>query len=644
MAVVERFGRYVLLQKLAAGGMGEVFRAAAVGSAGFAKPLAIKRILPHLAQDQGFVNMLIDEAKITAALVHPNILQVLDLGQHQGSYFLAMEFVAGQPLNRVIAASVRAAERLPHPFAFHIIMQALHGLAYAHEKRDSLGRPMEIIHRDISPHNLMVGYDGSVRLADFGIAKAAQRISQDTVTGSIKGKPGYMSPEVVLGDVVKQSMDIYAMGVVLHEMLTMKRMRQAETEMKVLLDVARGNVPTFEEMGADVPHVAAQVVYRALAPAPDDRWPSAAAMASAMSEAGRSLGWDWDAIATSSLMLRLFPVEIEAERKAENTFSDLIAEVAAAGNTDVSGILDAMEAAQDTGFSTPSHQTTRPGQLLMGPVETTPPLPTAITSAIGPPNPALRWGLAGVLAVLVAGGATVAWQRSQAGGVVVQTNPSGATVTVNGTRLAQRSPAVVRGLDPGAANVEVTLEGFQPFRAVVDVPKGDNATLHVDLVRDAVPVQVDSKPPGATLRVDGHVLGKAPQTVMVPAQGQVTLEASLEGHAPVTRKVGSEDGDMVLSLARVREAPARGNPPARGGPRGSQSNNTGQGFVRIQSTPWARVFIDGQDTGQFTPVAALPLSAGRHKVKLVNEELGASAEVNVNVVGGKTVKVSRTLR
>jgi len=287
---MEWFGRYVLLERVALGGMGEVFRAAALGSAGFSKAVAIKRILPHLAADAAFVRMLVDEAKIASTLEHPNIIQVLDLGEHQGAYFIAMEYVAGQSLSSILAAARKRGEKLPLGFAVNVVEQALRGLEHAHSRVDALGAPASVIHRDVSPQNVMVGYNGVVKLADFGIAKAGEKTTE-TSPGHIKGKPSYMAPEQIhRGTDIDCRIDIYAMGAVHHELLTMKAMREGTTDGQILFEVAKGSFPTFESLSVDVSVALSDVIYRALEPDPDKRWQTAHDFAQALESAAGGLG------------------------------------------------------------------------------------------------------------------------------------------------------------------------------------------------------------------------------------------------------------------------------------------------------------------------------------------------------------------
>jgi serine/threonine protein kinase len=192
------FGRYQLVERLAVGGMAELYKARVVGAHGFQKPVVIKKILPHLAADASFVAMFIDEAKITARLDHPKIAQVLELGTIDEQLYIAMEFIDGPDVLALLRACAQRKQVLPAPIAVHIAHEVLDALDYAHRARDDDGSPLGIVHRDISPSNVLISRRGDVKLADFGIAHAVER-QQKTQAGTLKGKYGYMSPEQVLG-------------------------------------------------------------------------------------------------------------------------------------------------------------------------------------------------------------------------------------------------------------------------------------------------------------------------------------------------------------------------------------------------------------------------------------------------------------
>jgi serine/threonine-protein kinase len=269
------FGRYTLLERLAVGGMAEVFRAKITSSHGFEKILVIKRILPHLAADPNFVSMFIDEAKLTAQLTHPKIVQVLDFGEVRGQFFTALEYVDGFDGLGLLRIAAQKRVHLPRPLAVFIVSEILEALDYAHNARDMEGKPMQIVHRDISPSNIFISKRGDVRLGDFGIAHAQRRESK-TQAGTLKGKYGYMSPEQVVGRPIDARSDLFAVGVVLAELLTGRRLFSAPADLDVLLKVRDVKLDRLDKYGADLPKALDRIVRRALRKNPRERFATAA--------------------------------------------------------------------------------------------------------------------------------------------------------------------------------------------------------------------------------------------------------------------------------------------------------------------------------------------------------------------------------
>ncbi len=213
------FGKYTLLERISHGGMAEVFRARTQGTAGFERIVAIKLLLPQVADDADFITMLIDEAKIAGQLSHANIAQIFDLGHVEGRYFIVQEYVPGRDLRAILHHLEDAHGRLGVAQSCHIILKICEALDYAHNKRDASGQPLNLVHRDISPQNVIVSHEGEVKLIDFGIVKAEGRATR-TLAGLVKGKFAYMSPEQIRGLPVDRRSDVFACGILLHELLT----------------------------------------------------------------------------------------------------------------------------------------------------------------------------------------------------------------------------------------------------------------------------------------------------------------------------------------------------------------------------------------------------------------------------------------
>ncbi len=280
-ARVERLGRYLLCFEMASGGMASIYLARAAGPAGFEKLVALKRIHPHLAKQKAFVDMFLDEARIASQINHPNVCPVFDFGEADGTYYIAMEFLMGESLSRVLRVLTRDAERRSSPkypaIVARIIADACEGLHAAHELRDAQNQPLNVVHRDISPHNLFVTYDGAVRVVDFGIATAKNRL-HETQSGEVKGKFAYMSPEQVRGMEVDRRADVWALGVVLWEALTVKRLFRRKTDSATILAVMSEPIPDPSEVCPELPPGLNAIVQRALSRDLDERYPTAREM------------------------------------------------------------------------------------------------------------------------------------------------------------------------------------------------------------------------------------------------------------------------------------------------------------------------------------------------------------------------------
>ena len=257
---------YRLIRKLAAGGMAEVFLAKVVGAEGFEKPVAVKRVLPSMAQDREFVELFLREAKLTVCLQHANVVQVFDLGSINGQYYMVMEFVDGENLRAVQRGAASSQVTLGLREVCFIVQQVTEGLAYAHGRADAVGRPLNIIHRDVNPSNVMVASSGEVKLADFGIAKAANA-QNGTQVGVVKGKAGYLAPEQVKGLEVDQRADLFLIGLMLYELLAGKQVFGGSDYFATLRNIAQFDVKSLAPVPG-VPPALWSIVTRALAPEP----------------------------------------------------------------------------------------------------------------------------------------------------------------------------------------------------------------------------------------------------------------------------------------------------------------------------------------------------------------------------------------
>ena len=263
----EQLGRYALIRRMAMGGMAEIWSAKSVLSE---EVVALKVLLPHLVGDGEFRTMFADEVDLALRLRHENIVRVHEGRYERGYVFLVMELVDGLDLRRVLTRLARQRRWVPTPIALGIAQAMARGLVYAHLRRDQRGRPLDIVHRDISPHNVMLDVDGGVKLLDFGIARARERQAR-TKPGVVKGKSGYMAPEQAVGAPLDQRTDIFALGIVLWEMMAMQRLFSAENDIETMDRVIAARVPPLIRINDSVPPEAADVIHHMLARSPRDR-------------------------------------------------------------------------------------------------------------------------------------------------------------------------------------------------------------------------------------------------------------------------------------------------------------------------------------------------------------------------------------
>ncbi len=278
-----QLGPYELIQRIATGGMAEVYLARRAGPHGFQKIVAVKRILPQLARDADFLAMFVDEARVCARLGHPNIVQVFDFGEHDGELYMAMEYVDGTTGARLIRAAATRGEEMPLDVCLHVALSLLRGLDYAHSARDDDGRPLGLVHRDVSPGNVLIDRSGAVKLTDFGILRAAD-LERRTEQGQLKGKLGYMSPEQVTGRELDGRSDLFTVGIVLAELVTIRPLFSGGGELDVLYRIRDADLSALDRSPTRVPDDVRAVLYRALAKDPMLRYPSASAFAEAIEE------------------------------------------------------------------------------------------------------------------------------------------------------------------------------------------------------------------------------------------------------------------------------------------------------------------------------------------------------------------------
>jgi serine/threonine protein kinase len=308
-----RFGKYTLVDRIAVGGMAEIFLARQAGLEGFEKTIVIKRIRPHLSKQANFVKMFLNEAKLAAQLNHPNIVQIYDLGKIGENYFIAMEYIFGRDMRRIIPKADQMGIPFPMVYALKIASSVCEGLYYAHQKVDLYGNPLNIVHRDVTPENIFVSFDGTVKMLDFGIAKAANQIEQ-TRAGEIKGKLSYMSPEQCLGKQLDNRSDLFSLGVVLYEWITGFKLFTGDSEVAVLKSITEGKIYAPSYFKADIPEQVETILMRSLDKDREKRYQTAWDMQYDIDQFLSQYEFTPSNIHLSNFLKQLFNDELEEEK------------------------------------------------------------------------------------------------------------------------------------------------------------------------------------------------------------------------------------------------------------------------------------------------------------------------------------------
>jgi serine/threonine protein kinase len=310
-------GKYKLLRRLAVGGMAEIFLARVHGEAGFHRKVIIKKILPHYAGEPEFVRRLVDEGLLASRLSHGNIVQVLDLGRLGPDYFIAMEFVDGVDLRDLLSTAYDREAVVPVDIGIHVLWQVARALAYAHDKKSASGESLDIVHRDISPANVFVSWEGAVKLGDFGIAKARQRLSRHTMTGVLQGKFPYMSPEQTEGTELTQASDIFSFGTVAYELLTQHRPFEGESDMMILARVKEANPRPIRELRPELPESFAEVINNCLDKDLSVRFSRGAELERALATVMQENGWVVSESDTARFLSDLYGESRQPEARRE---------------------------------------------------------------------------------------------------------------------------------------------------------------------------------------------------------------------------------------------------------------------------------------------------------------------------------------
>lgn len=636
------FGKYYLVDRIAMGGMAEIFKAKTFGHGGFENQLVIKRILAHLSDNDSFVRMFMDEAKVSVLLQHGNIVRIYDFGKLRENYFIAMECVEGKDVKQILRKLAERRKTLPAEFAVYIAMEAAKGLDYAHKKTTLQGQPLNIVHRDVSPSNLLVSYQAEVKVADFGIVKAAN-IAEDTDVGTLKGKFEYMSPEQAGGKDLDRRSDIFSLGIILHEMLTGRRLFKSENEMRTLERIKAVDVDPPSATNPQVPARLDNIVMRALARDPDDRYQDAREMYGELAEFLYPASPDLTQQSFAHFLSNLFADEIAAER----TRLEEGTRIALAMHESASQV-ELEPEWEESGGTRGSHPT------------------GAVAPPAGSKAPLLIAAGAVAFALLLAAGfvlsrpapAPVVVQEvveaaPATGAVDLRIGPVAARVTIDGTLSGEGVQVAVGDLAPGDHVVLVEADGYAPHEEKVTLAAGDRLRLSVALQPVAAQVATSSRrgstsrgaaaassvaaqapgaetglvafhssPSGADVFVDGKLAGRTPFEWDGPSGTKHSVEYRLAGH-------DSARFNMTVPGKGVRESYDR-TLTEKAKAEGKLSANVSGG--------WADIYVDGKKIGT-TPIFGFSLPAGSHEVRAKNDSAGLDVTKTVVVKAGETASV-----
>ena len=619
-----KFGRYELLRLLARGGMGEVYLARMQGASGWQKQLVIKRMLPHLAEDPLFARRFLEEARISTGLSHGNLVPVFDVGEHEGALFLAMDHVDGWDLRAIHRAERSRGALLPDPYALFIVAEICRGLAYVHHRRDEQGRPLGLVHRDVSPSNILISRDGEAKLVDFGIAVAPDQAVR-TATGELRGKLAYMSPEQARGERLDHRSDIYSLGVVLYELLTGERPVPPGSDMEVLARVQRGEHRPISELRSDLPSGVAELVERAIAPEKADRFD------------------DVDELLLGILRLLFSETGPVTHALLARHVNRLMAAPAQTGGMSLNDLLNAQldEAAQSQSgarHATPSRPTGSDRSARSSPPQLLDPSATR-TRAVAPPavtTTRTRTPLiaSAIVALLLLGLLPLLWPRLTRSPLAVTSDPAGAAVYWN-DELVGRTPLSTR-VKQRVGLLRVEKKGFVAAERSVNLAEGDAVALA--LAAEPISVLFQSTPPGAAVRLDGGSAFPAGTPALVLPGSEHTVTMELDGHEPLSERHRFTAGEALFSRLLTplpRPAPSAA-PAAPVSPDDAAAVAPGEGprlrptappaapgrlIFRFVEKPYVGTLrVDGQTTISLNRIGqVVELPAGDHTLEVVSE-------------------------
>lgn len=614
-APLKTLGRYELLHSIARGGMGEIFLARARGAGGFEKTVIIKTIVEHLAEEAEFITRFLDEGHIVVQLVHGNIVPVFDMGEQDGTYFIAMEYVPGRDLRDVLKRLQMSGDVMPVDLALHITSELAKGLDYAHRKTDANGESLGIVHRDISPSNIVISSDGEVKIIDFGIARAAGRMGK-TVSGRIQGKFCYMSPEQAAGRHLDARSDVFSAGVTLYEMLTGFRPFEGHSDLESLEMVRRCEFDPPSTLNPAVPQEVDEIVMKALAKDPEDRYPSAERLQVDILQYLYALGSPPTSNEVGKFLAKLFPEGLErrdlkSARGVSPPRGNLDAVLGDELDRLLGGGTDAFSTTAGGNLGGPTASRiidSRPISATSNPSLPMPPMPSSPTISVLGSSQSRRHWLVSALVLFGVMGLALAWSlRSTDGELQVSSEPAGAQILIDGGELlGVVTPASIT-LEPGTHVVTLQKPGYESRTIRIELQAGDrvsisptDATLSPRQISRMFTVRASE--PGAMIVRDQEDVGEGSvQIELMP--GQVTnVLARKSGCVASNYALSYDHAASSVVLPLVCEVAA--TPESEPQPTDTAEPKTKTRITTVSfesSPPGAEVFIGTQRLGK-TPM------------------------------------------
>ncbi|OGP10211.1 MAG: hypothetical protein A2048_01635 [Deltaproteobacteria bacterium GWA2_45_12] len=581
------FGKFFLIDRLAIGGMAEIYKAKTFGVDGFEKTLAIKKILHHYSADKEFISMLTDEAKLVVRLSHTNIVQIYDLGKIGDDYYISMEYIDGVNLREVSNRAKELNEKIPLPLCLYIISEVCKGLDYAHSKRDEFGKPLEIVHRDISPQNILISFEGESKIVDFGIAKAAMNISH-TSSGILKGKVTYMSPEQAIGKPVDGRTDIFSAGLLLYELITGERCFSGETQFEVLKKIRETNI-TPEIFAGKISAEVAPILAKALAYLPKDRFETAADFQVALTKLLYTKYNDFSPKQLALFIKKWFASELKSRKAHENqatidshTKSVLMEQAAQKAIVQrQDSISHSTDILVDT---TKPEDAIHPDMLVHQEItnnEKEEPLPTLPSASKRKKLPLL------FLAILLSVLGLTFWlvhktsnkipspipknaPKFQEAEIEVSSTPSGASIFVDGQNTDEVTPFKIAKLDPKKEHVvKLIRDNFEPWQQTIRFDNSSTLKIEASLkeIISTGSLQIDSTPQGASIFLNDWARSETtPATLTGLSFQDYTVRLEKENFISAEKIVSVTGKDPVAVNLKLEAIPLgtvviRSNPP-----------------------------------------------------------------------------------